>query len=151
MSDTSVTRAVRKEDVERNTPGNPVEIPYVPVQEESTKRGTIGIKLPNGTKINVTDIHRTANKKLFLLHSIAADRSLHDLGFYLKARNCETIIMKCVVILKENYQPEPVQGATLDPIKKQVYATAKARHDKVVKDKKQDSHEDVDHSQELYA
>ena len=80
MSDTSTTRAIKKEDVERNTPGNPVEIPYVQIQEESTVRGTIVIKLPNGTKISVTEIHRTANKELFLMHSIAADRSLHDLG-----------------------------------------------------------------------
>jgi hypothetical protein len=34
MTETSVNRAVRKEDVERNIPGNPVEIPYVQVQEE---------------------------------------------------------------------------------------------------------------------
>jgi len=46
MSDTSATRAIRKEDVERNTPGNPVEIPYIQLQEESTERGQIGIKLP---------------------------------------------------------------------------------------------------------
>jgi len=39
MSDSSATRAIRKEDVERNTPGNPVEIPYVQNQEESTERG----------------------------------------------------------------------------------------------------------------
>ena len=51
MSDTSATWAIKKEDVERNTPGNPVEIPYVQIQEESTERGLIGIKLPNGTKI----------------------------------------------------------------------------------------------------
>ena len=63
MSDTSAIRAIRKEDVERNTPGNPVEIPYVQIQEESTERGQIGIKLPNGTKISVTEIHRTANKR----------------------------------------------------------------------------------------
>ena len=43
MSDsTSATKAIRKEDVERNTPGNPVEIPYIPLQEESTERGQIG-------------------------------------------------------------------------------------------------------------
>jgi hypothetical protein len=125
MSDTSVTRTVRKEDVERNTPGNPVEIPYVPVQEESTERGQIGIKLPNGTKINVTEIHRTANKELFILHSIAADRSLHDLGLTPKAKKCEAIIKKCLVTMKENYQPEPVQGATEDPVKKEAYDTLK--------------------------
>ena len=51
MSDTSATRVIRKKDVERNTPGNPVEIPYVQIQEESTERGLIGIKLPNGTKL----------------------------------------------------------------------------------------------------
>jgi hypothetical protein len=50
---------MRREQVERNTPGNPMEIPYVPVTEELTERGTIGIKLPNGTKINVTEIHCT--------------------------------------------------------------------------------------------
>ena len=90
MSDsTSPTKAIRKEDVERNTPGNPVEIPYVQIQEESTERGQIGIKLPNGTKtkISVTEIHRTANKELFLMHSIAADRSLQDLGLTPRPRS----------------------------------------------------------------
>ena len=43
MSDTSATRAIKKEDVERNTPGNPVEIPYVQIQEELTERGLIGM------------------------------------------------------------------------------------------------------------
>ena len=66
MSDTSATRAIKKEDVERNTPGNPVEIPYVQIQEELTDRGQIGIKLPNKTKISVTEIHRTAKKSCFL-------------------------------------------------------------------------------------
>ena len=107
MSDTSVPRSVRREDVERNTPGNPVEIPYVQVPEELTERGTIGIKLPNGTKIGMMEIHRTANKEMFLMPLVAGDRSLHDFGFYLKARKCETIIKKCVVILKENHQQEP--------------------------------------------
>ena len=92
MSDTSATRVIRKEDVERNTPGNPVEIPYVQIQEESTERGLIGIKLPNGTKLSVTEIHRTANKELFLMHSIAANRSLHDLGLTPKAKKCESMI-----------------------------------------------------------
>ncbi len=43
LSDTSATRAIKKEEIERNTPGNPVEIPYVQIQEESTDRGQIGI------------------------------------------------------------------------------------------------------------
>ena len=86
MSETSTTRTIKKEDVERNTPGNPVEIPYFQIQEESTERGQIGIKLPNATKISVTEIHRTANQELFLMHSIAADRSLHDLGLTPKAK-----------------------------------------------------------------
>jgi hypothetical protein len=98
MSDTSATQAIKKEDVERNTPGNPVEIPNVPVQEESTERGQIGIKLPNGTKINVTEIHLTANKELFIMHSIAADRSLHDLGLTPKAKRCEAVIKKALII-----------------------------------------------------
>ena len=108
MSDTSATRAIKKEDVERNTPGNPVEIPYVQIQEELTERGLIGIKLPNATKISVTEIHRTANKELFLMHSIAADRSLHDLGLTPKAKKCEAVIKKVLIIMKDNYQPEPV-------------------------------------------
>jgi hypothetical protein len=45
---------------------NPAEIPYVQVQEESMERNMIGIKLANGTKISVTEIHSTANKELFL-------------------------------------------------------------------------------------
>ena len=78
MSETSATRAVRKEEVERNTMGYNVEIPYVQVQEEPTERSVITITLPNKTKIPVTEIHRTANKELFIRHSIAAERSLHD-------------------------------------------------------------------------
>jgi len=97
MSETSVARTVRKEDVERNTVGYNIEIPYVQVQEELTERGQITIKLPNETKINVTEIHRTANKELFIMHSIAADRSLHDLGFTPKAKKCENIIKECLV------------------------------------------------------
>jgi hypothetical protein len=133
MSETSATRAVRKEEVERNTMGYNVEIPYVQVQEEPTERSVITITLPNKTKIPVTEIHRTANKELFIRHSIAAERSLHDLGLTPKAMKCEKIIKKCLVIMKRNYQPEPVQGATLDPDKKEAYDTAKARHDKAVK------------------
>ena len=133
MSETSAMRTVRKEDVERNTVGYTIEIPYVQVQDESTDRGLITITLPNKTKINVTEIHRTANKELFIMHSIAADRSLHDLGFTPKAMKCENIIKKCLVIMKRNYQPEPVQGATLDPDKKEAYDKAMARHDKAVK------------------
>jgi hypothetical protein len=133
MWDTSVPRTVRREQVKRKTFGNPVEIPYIPVTEESMERGTISIKLPNNTRINVTEIHCTANKENFLMTMIAGNRSLHDLGFYLKAMKYQKIIKKCVAILKDNYQPEPVQGAQVDHIKKQVYDTAKARHDNVVK------------------
>ena len=67
MSETSATRAVRKEEVERNTMGYTIEIPYVQVQEEPTERGVVTITLPNKTKINVTEIHRTANKELFIM------------------------------------------------------------------------------------
>jgi hypothetical protein len=127
MLEKSVTQTVRKEDVERNTVGYTIEIPYVQVQEESTERGLITIKLPNETKINVTEIHRTANKEFFIMHSIAAERSLHDLGFTPKAKKCENIIKKCLVLMKKNYQPEPVQGAEVDPDKKEAYDTAKRR------------------------
>ena len=133
MSETSATRTVRKEEVERNTMGYTIEIPYVQVQEEPTERGVVTITLPNRTKINVTEIHRTANKELFIRHSIAAERSLHDLGLTPKAIKCENIIKRCLVTMKKNYQPEPVQGATLDPDKKEAYDIAKARHDKAVK------------------
>ena len=58
MTETSLNKTVRREDVKRNIPGNVlVKIPYVAVQEESTERSKISIKLPNGTKINVTEIH----------------------------------------------------------------------------------------------
>jgi hypothetical protein len=133
MSETSATRAIKKEDVERNTPGNPVEIPYVQIQEELTERGMIGIKLPNGTKISVTEIHRTANKELFLMHSVAADGSLHDLGLTPKANRCETAIKKVLIIMKDNQQPEPVQGAVEDQAKRAAYDAAKTRFDKLVK------------------
>jgi hypothetical protein len=97
MSDTSVTRAVRREDVERNIPGNVlVKIPYVPVQEESTERRYISIKLPNGTKIDVTKIHITADKEKFLAHSIAADRVMQDMGYYHEAE----VKGECVPALK---------------------------------------------------
>ena len=132
MSDTNATRVIKKEDVERNTPGNPVEIPYVQIQEESTDRGQIGIKLPNGTKISVTEIHRTANKELFLMHSIAADRSLHDLGLTPKAKKYETAIKKVLIIMKDNQQSEPVQDAVEDQAKRAAYDKAKTRMDKLV-------------------
>ena len=58
MTETSLNKTVRREDVKWNIPGNVlVKIPYVAVQEESTERSNISIKLPNGTKINVTEIH----------------------------------------------------------------------------------------------
>jgi hypothetical protein len=119
--------------VERNTVGYTIEIPYVQVQEESTERGVITIKLPNEAKINVTEIHCTANKENFLMHSVAAERSLNDLGFTPKAMKCENMIKKCLVLMKKHYQPEPVQGAEVDPDKKEAYDTAKVRHDKAVK------------------
>jgi hypothetical protein len=42
---------------------------------------------------------------LFIMHSIAADRSLHDLGLTPKAKRCEAVIKKALIIMKENYQP----------------------------------------------
>jgi hypothetical protein len=133
MSETGATRTVRKEDVERNTMGHTIEIPYVPVQEESTERGTITMTLPNKAKINVTEIHITANKEKFLMHLTAGERSLNDLGLIPKAMKCENTIKKCLVLMKRHYQPEPVQGAVVDPDKKEAYDLAKARHDKAVK------------------
>jgi hypothetical protein len=79
------------------------------------------------------EIHRTANKELFLMHSIAADRSLHDLGLTPKAKKCEAVIKKVLIIMKDNYQPEPVQGAVEDQAKRKAYDAAKAQFDKVVK------------------
>ena len=102
MTDTSVTRAVRKEEVERNTVGYTIEIPYVQVQEESTERGLITIKLPNEAKINVTEIHITANKENFVMHSVAGERSLNDLGLIPKAEKCENIIKDQLVIMRKN-------------------------------------------------
>ena len=47
MTETSLNKTVRREDVKRNIPGNVlVKIPYVAVQEESTERSKISIKLP---------------------------------------------------------------------------------------------------------
>ena len=59
----------------------------------------------------MTEIHRTANKELFLMHSIAADRSLHDLGLTPKAKKCELMIKKALMLMKENYQPAAGAGA----------------------------------------
>ena len=81
----------------------------------------------------MTEIHRTANKELFLLHAIAADRSLHDLGLTPKAKKCESMIKKAMMLMKENYQPEPVQGAREDQAKRAAYDSAKAQRDKMVK------------------
>ena len=67
------------------------------------------------------------------MHSIAADRSLHDLGLTPKAKRCEAVIKKALIIMKENYQPEPVQGAVEDQIKRAAYDSAKAQRDKIVK------------------
>ena len=81
----------------------------------------------------MTEIHRTANKELFLLHAIAADRSLHDLGLTPKAKKCESMIKKAMMLMKENYQPEPVQGAREDQVKRAAYDSAKAQRDKMVR------------------
>ena len=69
----------------------------------------------------MTEIQRTANKELFLMHSIAADRSLQDLGLTSKAKKCEAAIKKVLIIMKDNYQPEPVQGAVEDQAKRTTY------------------------------
>lgn len=67
------------------------------------------------------------------MHSIAADRSLHDLGLTPKAKKCELMIKKALMLMKENYQPEPVQGAREDQAKRAAYDSAKTQRDKIVK------------------
>ena len=67
------------------------------------------------------------------MHSIAADRSLQDLGLTSKAKKCEAAIKKVLIIMKDNYQPEPVQGAVEDQAKRTTYDAAEAQFDKLVK------------------
>ena len=55
------------------------------------------------------------------------------------------------MLMKENYQPEPVQGAQEDQAKRAAYDSAKAQRDKMVKIRNKNSREDVYHSQGLYA
>ena len=82
MTDASVNRVtVRKEDVERNMLGSHNKSPYVPLLEDETERKNITVKLPDRTKISVTQVHATANKEQFLAHSIAARRAIEDLGY----------------------------------------------------------------------
>jgi hypothetical protein len=54
---------------------------------------------------------------------------MHDMEHVTKVKKYkyERIIKKCMGIMDKK------QGATLDPVKKQVYNTAKARHDNVIK------------------
>jgi Zn-finger nucleic acid-binding protein len=92
------------------------------------ERRYISIKLPNGTKIDVTEIHITADKEKFLAHSIAADRVMQDMGYYIEAEEYEKLIEQDKVIWENNYQAEPEE----DSVKKQAYDKAKARHDKSV-------------------
>jgi hypothetical protein len=133
MSETGETRTVRKQDIERNTMGHTIEIPYVPIQEELTERGPITVTLPNKTKITVTEIHITANKEKFLMHMISGENSLNDLGLIPKAIKCENQMRINRILMKRNYQPEPVQDAELDPEKTKAYEEAKERLDKAIK------------------
>ena len=126
-------RTVRKQDVERNTMGHTIEIPYVPIQEELTERGPITVTLPNKTKITVTEIHITANKEKFLMHMISGENSLNDLGLIPKAIKCEKAIKNNRMKMKRNFQPEPVQDEELDPEKTKAYDEAKERLDKALK------------------
>ena len=128
-------RTVRKQDVERNTMGHTIEIPYVPIEEESTERGPITVTLPNKTKITVTEIHITANKEKFLTHMVSGENSLNDLGLIPKAIKCEKAIKSNRIKMKKNYQPEPVNPLieTLDEEKKKAYDEAKERLDKALK------------------
>mgnify|MGYP006182802129 FL=1 len=126
-------RTVRKQDVERNTMGHTIEIPYVPIEEELTERGPITVTLPNKTKITVTEIHITANKEKFLMHMISGENSLNDLGLIPKAIKCEKAIKNNRIIMKRNFQPEPVQDEQLDPEKTKAYDEAKERLDKALK------------------
>ena len=52
------------------------------------------------------------------MHSIAANRSLHDLELTPKAKRYEAAIKKVLIIMKDNQQPEPVQGAVEDQAKR---------------------------------
>jgi len=130
MTDSSVNRViVRKEDVERNMSGSHNEIPYVPLLEDETERKNITVKLPDGTKISVTQVHATANKEQFLAHSIAAKRAIEDLGYLTRANACEDIIQKSTRMMKKYYQAEPVQGETEDEAKRSKYDAAKVRYE----------------------
>jgi hypothetical protein len=75
---------------------------------------------------------RSTFKELFLMHSIAADRVMQDMGYYHEAEEYEKLIEQYKIILEENYQAEPVEGATVDSEKKRAYDKAKARHDNTV-------------------
>ena len=57
--------------------------PICPSPRGAAERGVITITLPNKTKINVTEIHRTANKELFIRHSIAAETRRPRIAFFL--------------------------------------------------------------------
>ena len=134
MTDATTNRVVRKEDVERNMVGSHNEIPYVPLVEEELERKSIYVKLPDGTKISVTQIHATTNKEQFLSHAIAGQRAIEDLGLVAKARLCEELLSKIKKTLKKYYQSEPVQGETEDLVKRGHYDKAMTRY-KTVTDK----------------
>ena len=72
--------------------GEPRQNSICPIQEESIERNdTIGIKLEDGTRISVREVHSTANKEQFLSHVIAGRRAIQDLGLVARAEGCERI------------------------------------------------------------
>ena len=118
---------LRKEEVERNMMGSHNEIPYVPLLDQVDERKSISIKLPDSSKISVTEVHNSTNKELFLSHATAAKRAVNDLGLFALAESYEELLNKTKKLMKKNYQAEPVQGATVDEKMKDAYLLAKTK------------------------
>ena len=92
---------LRKEEVERNMMGSHNEIPYVPLLDQVDERKSISIKLPDGSKISVTEVHNSTNKELFLSHATAAKRAVNDLGLFSLAESYEELLNKTKKLMKK--------------------------------------------------
>ena len=107
MTDTKSSKVLKKEEVEKGNHGTVVELPYVPIVDEEAESNAqdVTVKLPNDTKTTITKITHSANKELFLVHSIVVKNQVaKDLGLYAEAEGYEKEMEKCQIDIDRYYQ-----------------------------------------------
>ena len=107
MTDTKSSKVLKKEEVEKGNHGTVVELPYVPIVDEEAESNAqdVTVKLPNDTKTTITKITHSANKELFLVHSIVVKNHVaKDLGLYAEAEGYEKEMEKCQIDIDRYYQ-----------------------------------------------